>query len=94
MNEPVAVIIGAAIAAISGLSVALLTSWRQSRLEYDKWLRAKADDNNRWLQLREDDRQKDIRLAIVELTKKLSIGLHVMTWFTWKAKFTSTNFTK
>jgi hypothetical protein len=86
MDEPTAAILGAAIGGASGLTVALLTGWRQSRLEYQKWLRAREDEQRKWLQAREDDKQKEIRLAIVELTKNLSIALQAMEWLTWKAE--------
>ncbi|WP_407890615.1 hypothetical protein [Scytonema sp. NUACC26] len=62
-----------AIAAFSGLFAALLTSWRQSHIEYDKWLRARDDENNKWLQLREDERRKDIRLAMVRFLLFLGV---------------------
>jgi hypothetical protein len=92
MDSPA--ILGALIGAISGLSIALLTGWRQSRLEYQKWLRAREDDQRKWLQEKEDEKQKEIRLAVVELTKKMAIALQAMEWFTWKVKKTPDSLTE
>ncbi|MDT4895518.1 MAG: hypothetical protein QOH25_595 [Acidobacteriota bacterium] len=83
MNPQTAAIFGAAIAAIVALSVALYNSWRQSKLEYEKWLRA-----------REDQTDKEFRLAVADLTKKIVQGTHRIIWLAWKAKNEPTNLTE
>ncbi len=80
MNPEAAAILGATIAAIVALFVALLNSWRQSKLEHEKWLRA-----------REDETDKEFRLAIADLTKKIVQGTHQIIWLAWKAKNEPTN---
>jgi hypothetical protein len=77
MDAAVASLIGAAIGAISGLAGGYLTGRRQSQLERDKWFRA-----------RKDEHDKNIRLAVAELTKKLAAGTQEISWLTWKAKYT------
>lgn len=77
MDAAVASLIGAAIGALSGLGGGYLTGRRQSELERDKWLRA-----------RKDEHDKNIRLAVAELTKKLAAGTQEISWLTWKAKHT------
>jgi hypothetical protein len=83
MNPQTAAILGAAIAAIVALSVALYNSWRQSKLEDEKWLRA-----------REDQTDKEFRLAVADLTKKIVQGTHRIIWLAWKAKNEPTNLTE
>ena len=64
------------IAAFAGLSVALITSWLQSKLEYKKWIRT-----------REDAIDKEYRSAIAELARKMVVGSHRIIWLAWKAKY-------
>jgi hypothetical protein len=67
-------LIGVAIGAIAGLLGGLLTGWRQSRLETQKWLRA-----------REDTVRADTRDALGHLAKTLASAAHSMMWSTYKA---------
>src|ERR1044071_4725017 len=75
MGEKTIIIITALIAAFAGLSVALITSWLQSKLEYKKWIRT-----------REDVIDKEFRSAIAELSRKMVVGSHRIIWLAWKAK--------
>jgi hypothetical protein len=93
-SQATVAIIGALVGAFTGILVALLTNWQQSRLEYQKWLRTREDELQRWMQAREDEVVKDLRLAIAELTKILAIGAHTMGWLTWNAKYDSANLTE
>lgn len=93
-SQSTVAIMGALVGAFTGILIALLTNWQQSRVEYQKWLRTKEDEQQRWMQAREDEVVKDLRLAIAELTKKLAIGAHTMGWLTWKAKYDSANLTE
>lgn len=83
MNQQTAVILGAAIAALVAFCVALYNSRRQSKLEYEKWLRT-----------REDQIDKDFRLAVADLTRKIAQGTHQIIWLAWKAKNEPTNLTE
>lgn len=83
MNPQTAAIFGAAIAALVALFVALYNSWRQSKLEYEKWLRA-----------REDETDKEFRLALADLTRKIVQGTHRIIWLAWKAKNEPKNLTE
>jgi len=79
MNQQTAVIlaaaIAAAIAAIATLFVTLYNNKRQSKLEYEKWIRT-----------REDQIDKEFRSAIAELSRKIVVGSHRIIWLAWKAK--------
>src|SRR5437868_1746344 len=65
---------------IAGAAIALIGVWaqgiRQSRSEDKKWLREKKDET-----------QKEARLAVSELIKKVAAGFHSMTWVLWIARF-------
>ncbi len=73
MDEPTAAILGALIGAGSGLSIALLTGWRQSRLEYQNWLRARKDEERKWTQVREDEERKWLQVREDEERKWLQV---------------------
>src|ERR1051326_1558955 len=75
MDATTASLIGAAIGAISGLGGGYLGGLWQSRLERAKWLRS-----------RNDEREKQLRIAVAELTRKLAVGTHQIAWLTWKAR--------
>jgi hypothetical protein len=83
VNQQTAAILAAAIAALVALSVALYNSRRQSNLEYEKWLRT-----------REDQIDKDFRLAVADLTRKIVQGTHQIFWLAWKAKHEPTYLTE
>jgi hypothetical protein len=68
---------------MSGLAGGYLAGLRQSRLETERWLRG-----------REDEREKNLRLAIAELTRRLAAGTHEVSWITWKAKHAPTELTE
>jgi len=76
IDAAIAGLIGAAIGAISSLMGALLGGWQQSRIERQRWFRA-----------RDDKLIHDLQLAIVELTRKLAAGIHSMQWFMWIAVY-------
>lgn len=83
MDATIASLIGAAIGAISGLTGGYLTGRRQSQLERERWIRS-----------RKDEHQKNLRLAVAELTRKLAVGTHEVAWVTWKAKHAPTELTE
>jgi hypothetical protein len=76
MDATTASLIGASIGALAGLGGGWLNGWRQSKIEHQKWVRA-----------RYDTIEKDARLALADLTKKLAAGVHAICWLTWKAKY-------
>lgn len=75
MDATIASLIGTAIGALVGLAGGFLTSRQQTRLEYLKWVRTK-----------EDEYEKEVRLAVAKLTKKLAAGTQAISWFTSKAQ--------
>lgn len=75
MDPTTASLIGAGIGALAGLAGGWLNSWRHSKLEYEKWTRS-----------RRDAIEKDTRLALADLAKKIAAGIHAMAWLAWKAK--------
>jgi uncharacterized protein YneF (UPF0154 family) len=83
MNEALVSILAAIIGLLGGLLGGYFAGRQQRSLEYEKWLRA-----------REDDLAKETRLAVAELTRKLSEATHSMAWLTWKAKNQSVQLTK
>src|SRR5262245_38210832 len=76
MDATTASLIGASIGALTGLAGGWLSGVRQSKIEHQKWVRANRDTI-----------EKDARLALADLTKKLAAGVHAMCWLSWKAKF-------
>src|SRR3954453_7472589 len=78
MDQATAVVIGAGIAALSGLigalTTALLGGWRQERVEASK---------RDWAF--EDARSKRLEEVISQLTVKLASAHHSMTWIAWIA---------
>jgi len=78
MDATTASLIGASIGALAGLGGGWLNGWRQSKIEHQKWVRA-----------RYDAIEKDARLALADLTKKLAAGVHAICWLSWKAKYES-----
>lgn len=75
MNSPTAAILGAAIAAFVAFVVALYNGSRQSKLESERWLRA-----------REDEADREFRVAVADLTRKIAQGNHRIVWLAWKAR--------
>ncbi len=80
MDPTIASLVGTAIGALVGLAGGFLTSRQQSKLEYLKWVRTK-----------EDEYEKEVRLAVAELTKKLAAGTQAISWFTSKAQIEPAN---
>jgi hypothetical protein len=74
-------LIAAVIAAVVSLFNIFYTTFSQSRLESQKWIQA-----------RQDDADKNLRLAVADLTRKLAIGSHRMGWVTWKAVYARDSF--
>lgn len=66
----------ATIIITSGLAYlgGILTSRAQTKLERDKWLRA-----------RQDDVRRDIRAAVASLVSALAAFAHSIMWFTYNA---------
>ena len=75
MDATTSSLIGAGIGALAGLAGGWLNGWRQSKIEHEKWRRS-----------RYDTVERDARLALADLTKKLAMGIHAIAWITWKAK--------
>lgn len=74
LDQGVAVVLGAAVGAVAGMGGAALAGWRQSKLETEKWTRA-----------REDQIRADLRAAVAALAKTLASTAHSMMWVTFKA---------
>jgi len=83
MDATIASLIGTAIGALAGLAGGFFTARQQSKLEEQKRLRAK-----------EDEYEKEVRLAVADLTKKLAAGTQAISWFTSKAKSEPARFTE
>lgn len=83
MDATTASLIGAAIGAVSGLGGGYLTGRRQAKIEREKWIRG-----------RKDEQERTLLLAVAELTRRLAIGTHTIAWLTWIAKNTPTKLTK
>ncbi len=75
MDASIAGLLAAIIGALAGLVGGYIAGRQQSQLEYQKWHRARLDDLN-----------KEIRLAVAELARKLAITTHSMNWLTWRAE--------
>lgn len=75
MEPALATVLGAAIGAAAGISGGMLTGWRQTRLEREKWLRG-----------REDILANELRVSLQQLTVRLAAAVHSMCWLTWLAK--------
>jgi hypothetical protein len=74
LDQASTALLGAIIGASAGLLGGFLTGWRQSKLEREKWLRA-----------REDAVLADTRAVLGDLTKTLASAAHSMMWSTYKA---------
>jgi hypothetical protein len=74
MDPVVASLIGTVIGGFFGIVGGILTGRRQAQLEREKWLQA-----------RKDDVEKETRLAVAELTRKMATAVQTMLWFTSKA---------
>lgn len=75
MDAVTAGLIGTGIGALTGIAGGWLNGWRQSKIEHEKWIRSK-----------QDTIEKDTRLALADLIKKLAAGIHAIAWLTWKAE--------
>ena len=73
-DQASAVVFGAIIAAGAGLTGAVLTSWRQAKLDERKWLRE-----------REAEALAETGEARRDITKTLASAAHSMMWSTFKA---------
>ena len=74
MDPVIASLIGTVIGGFFGIFGGILTGRRQAQLEREKWLQA-----------RKDDIEKETRLAVAELTRKMATAIQAMLWFTSKA---------
>jgi hypothetical protein len=74
MDPVIASLMGTVIGGLFGIAGGILTGQRQARLEQE-----------RWLQARKDDIEKETRLAVAELTRKMAVATQAMLWFTSKA---------
>jgi hypothetical protein len=74
MDPVIASLMGTVIGGLFGIAGGILTGRRQARLEQE-----------RWLQARKDDIEKETRLAVAELTRKMAVATQAMLWFTSKA---------
>jgi hypothetical protein len=87
MDTTTAAIVGASIAASSGLIGALTTAflggWRQERLEADK---------RKWAL--KDARLKQLEDTITQLTTKIAAAVHSMCWIAWIAMESPTRLTQ
>lgn len=75
MDAAVAGLIGAVIGAGLSLVTTLVSGWQDSKLERDRWLRVRKDQAN-----------KDLRVAVADLARRLAAGVHSIEWLTWPAK--------
>ena len=75
MADSIGTVLGAAIGAIAGISGGMLALWHNSRLEREKWLRA-----------RQDSVDNELRSSVRQLTIELAAAAHAMSWLTWRAK--------
>lgn len=74
MDAPLAALLGALFGAIAGLVGGFVTAKQQSKLEEQKSLRA-----------RQDEQDREVRLAVAELGRKMATATHSMNWFSWRA---------
>jgi len=74
MDPVIASLIGTVVGGLFGIAGGILTGRRQARLEQEKWLQA-----------RKDDIEKETRLAVAELARKMAVAVQAMLWFTSKA---------
>jgi hypothetical protein len=75
MDPVIASLMGTVIGGVFGIAGGILTGQRQARLEQEKWLQA-----------RKDDIEKETRLAVAELTRKMAVAMQAMLWFTSMAE--------
>lgn len=75
MDHASAIVLGAGIGALAGITGGMLASWRQTQLEREKWLRG-----------RDDVLANELRVSLQQLTVKLAGAMHSMCWLTWLAK--------
>lgn len=70
----------AILAAVISILNVIFNSWSQSKLE-----------NQKWVQARQDDANKNLRMAIIEMARKLATANQLVQFLTWKAKFEPKN---
>jgi hypothetical protein len=83
IDKETATLIAAALAALVAIMNTFLTAWRQSRLEREKWQRARNDEMQKWQLLRQDEAAKAIRIAVADVARLLASGAQAVSWLTW-----------
>lgn len=83
MDPVLASLMGAVIGGLFGIAGGILTGLRQAKLEKDRWLRT-----------RQDDIERETRLAVAELAKKMAAATQVILWLTAKANLTPNRLTQ
>lgn len=73
LDQGLAAVVGAAVGALAGIVGFAFAGWRQSKLESEKWSRA-----------REDRARSDTRNAVAALAKTLASTAHSMMWASFK----------
>ncbi|MDM0105711.1 hypothetical protein QTH97_12250 [Variovorax sp. J22R24] len=73
LDQGLAAVIGAGVGALAGIVGFAFAGWRQSKLETEKWSRA-----------REDKARSDTRNAVADLAKTLASTAHSMMWVSFK----------
>lgn len=87
IDKETATLIAAALAALVAIMNTFLTAWRQSRLEREKWQRARDDEMRKWDLVRQDEAAKGIRIALADLARLLASGAQAVSWLTWNGAY-------
>ena len=85
ITQQTATLIAAIVAASAALANAVFAARRQSRLEQEKWSRARDDEKARWEQGRQDRADEALRLALADVARQIAIAAQAISWLTWKA---------
>ena len=85
LTQQTATLIAAIVAASAALTNAVFTARRQSRLEQEKWSRARDDEKARWEQGRQDRADEALRLALADVARQIAVAAQAISWLTWKA---------
>lgn len=84
IDKETATLIAAALAALVAIINTFWTGLRQTKLEREKWDRARNDESEKWKLLRQDEADKAVRLALAEVARLLASGAQAISWLTWK----------
>ena len=85
IDKETATLIAAALAALVAILNTFLTASRQTKLERERWQRARDDEMQKWELLRQEEAAKAVHVAVAEVGRFLAAGAQAVSWLTWTA---------